>query len=93
MNHLKEAVKRQYITHFLTYADNYAIGYFRKQVPSLPLDAGCVNRVVVVVLCHWRVVVVVLCHWRFVVVGLVCKTARLRVSFDQQRRGACTFGH
>jgi hypothetical protein len=32
MNHLKEAVKLDGTTHFLTYADNYAIGYFRKQV-------------------------------------------------------------
>lgn len=32
MNHLKEAVKRDGITHLLTYADNYAIGYFAKQV-------------------------------------------------------------
>lgn len=31
MNHLKEAVKLDGLTHFLTYADNYAIGYFRKQ--------------------------------------------------------------
>ncbi|CAI5736361.1 unnamed protein product [Peronospora destructor] len=31
MNHLKEYVKTENITHFLTYADNYAIGYFKKQ--------------------------------------------------------------
>jgi len=31
MNHVKEHVKKEGITHFLTYADNYAIGYFRKQ--------------------------------------------------------------
>jgi hypothetical protein len=31
MNHLKEAVKLDKISHFLTYADNYAIGYFKKQ--------------------------------------------------------------
>ncbi|GMF15289.1 unnamed protein product [Phytophthora lilii] len=31
MNHLKEYVKIKNITHFLTYADNYAIGYFKKQ--------------------------------------------------------------
>ncbi len=31
MNHLKEAVKLDDITHFLTYADNFAIGYFQKQ--------------------------------------------------------------
>ena len=31
MNHLKEAVKLDGISHFLTYADNYAIGYFKKQ--------------------------------------------------------------
>ena len=31
MNHLKEASKLDGITHFLTYADNYAIGYFKKQ--------------------------------------------------------------
>jgi len=31
MNHLKQYVKSIGLTHFLTYADNYAIGYFRKQ--------------------------------------------------------------
>ena len=32
MNHLKDYVKgTSRITHFLTYADNYAIGYFKKQ--------------------------------------------------------------
>jgi N-acetylglutamate synthase-like GNAT family acetyltransferase len=40
MNHLKEYVKASGITHFLTYADNYAIGYFKKQgfakVVSMP---------------------------------------------------------
>ncbi|ETW03202.1 hypothetical protein H310_05608 [Aphanomyces invadans] len=40
MNHLKEYVKSQGLTHFLTYADNYAIGYFKKQgfskVVSMP---------------------------------------------------------
>ncbi|RLN47386.1 hypothetical protein BBJ29_001946 [Phytophthora kernoviae] len=31
MNHLKEYVKTKNINYFLTYADNYAIGYFKKQ--------------------------------------------------------------
>ena len=31
MCRLKEVVKRDGIKHFLTYADNYAIGYFKKQ--------------------------------------------------------------
>lgn len=31
MNHLKEHVKQEDIEYFLTYADNYAIGYFKKQ--------------------------------------------------------------
>eukprot|EP01138_Halocafeteria_seosinensis_P002176 gb/GECG01002226.1/.p1 GENE.gb/GECG01002226.1/~~gb/GECG01002226.1/.p1 ORF type:complete len:433 (+),score=58.20 gb/GECG01002226.1/:1-1299(+) len=31
MNHLKQAVKTDGILNFLTYADNYAIGYFSKQ--------------------------------------------------------------
>ena len=31
MNHLKLYVQRQGIEYFLTYADNYAIGYFQKQ--------------------------------------------------------------
>ncbi|VTZ68035.1 histone acetyltransferase GCN5, putative [Plasmodium chabaudi chabaudi] len=31
MNHLKEHVKKFGIEYFLTYADNFAIGYFRKQ--------------------------------------------------------------
>lgn len=31
MNHLKEHVKRDGIDRFLTYADNFAVGYFRKQ--------------------------------------------------------------
>jgi hypothetical protein len=39
MNHLKDHIREAFptITHFLTYADNYAVGYFKKQVnPSLP---------------------------------------------------------
>jgi len=31
MNHLKEHVKNENIDYFLTYADNHAIGYFKKQ--------------------------------------------------------------
>ncbi|KAL6052194.1 histone acetyltransferase [Balamuthia mandrillaris] len=31
MNHLKEYAKTQKIYHFLTYADNFAVGYFKKQ--------------------------------------------------------------
>ncbi|KAI9206220.1 uncharacterized protein BJ171DRAFT_43394 [Polychytrium aggregatum] len=32
MSHVKDAVRKSYdIEHFLTYADNYAIGYFKKQ--------------------------------------------------------------
>ena len=31
MNHLKEHVKTEDVHYFLTYADNYAIGYFKKQ--------------------------------------------------------------
>jgi len=31
MNHLKEYVKTQGIQYFLTYADNFAIGYFKRQ--------------------------------------------------------------
>jgi histone acetyltransferase len=31
MNHLKEAAKLDGVSYFLTYADNYAIGYFKKQ--------------------------------------------------------------
>lgn len=39
MNHFKTHIKEAFPTigHFLTYADNYAIGYFKKQV-SLPLS-------------------------------------------------------
>lgn len=37
MNHLKDYVKASTkCMHFLTYADNYAIGYFKKQVRRLP---------------------------------------------------------
>ena len=32
MNHVKEAVKRDGVSYFVTYADNYAVGYFQKQV-------------------------------------------------------------
>ncbi|KXS13476.1 acyl-CoA N-acyltransferase [Gonapodya prolifera JEL478] len=31
MSHLKDFVRPQGMVHFLTYADNYAIGYFKKQ--------------------------------------------------------------
>lgn len=44
MNHLKDYVKASTkCMHFLTYADNYAIGYFKKQVriylSNPPIDA------------------------------------------------------
>jgi histone acetyltransferase len=35
MNHLKDHAQKEGIHTFLTYADNYAIGYFKKQV-TLP---------------------------------------------------------
>lgn len=40
MNHLKDHVKAATkCMHFLTYADNYAIGYFKKQVrPIRPIQ-------------------------------------------------------
>ena len=38
MRHLKEAVKLDNINAFLTYADNYAIGYFQKQGFSKTID-------------------------------------------------------
>lgn len=42
MSHLKEHAKRVACTHFLTYADNFAVGYFKKQgfsqVLSLPKE-------------------------------------------------------
>lgn len=35
MNHLKDYISENTdVQHFLTYADNYAIGYFKKQVCS-----------------------------------------------------------
>ena len=36
MNHFKMHIKNKYpgMMHFLTYADNYAVGYFKKQVTS-----------------------------------------------------------
>lgn len=37
MNNLKEYVKREGMQHFLTYADNFAVGYFQKQVRDLLL--------------------------------------------------------
>lgn len=38
MNHLKQYARDQDgLTHFLTYADNNAVGYFNKQVGSLLL--------------------------------------------------------
>lgn len=37
MNHFKMHIKNNWptIQHFLTYADNYAIGYFKKQVSAV----------------------------------------------------------
>jgi len=37
MNHLKHYAKKEGIFHFLTYADNFAIGYFKKQGFSLEI--------------------------------------------------------
>lgn len=38
MNHLKEYHIKHNILYFLTYADEYAIGYFKKQVGSFPWE-------------------------------------------------------
>lgn len=35
MNHLKEYHIKHEVLNFLTYADEYAIGYFKKQVREL----------------------------------------------------------
>lgn len=35
LNHLKEFAKTQQLYYFLTYADNYAIGFFKKLVRTL----------------------------------------------------------
>jgi histone acetyltransferase len=42
MNHLKDHIREAFptITHFLTYADNYAVGYFKKQV-CIVLFSSC----------------------------------------------------
>lgn len=41
MNHLKDHVKKStQCNHFLTYADNYAIGYFKKQGFSKEVGIG-----------------------------------------------------
>lgn len=40
MNHLKEHVKTENLEFFLTYADNYAIGYFRKQGFTMQVSMG-----------------------------------------------------
>lgn len=42
MNHLKEVVKTKGIHAFLTYADNFAIGYFKKQVREIHGCGHCV---------------------------------------------------
>lgn len=51
MNHLKEHVRRhRNVDHFLTYADNYAVGYFKKQgftkdISTFPREiwGGCIK--------------------------------------------------
>jgi hypothetical protein len=41
MNNFKMHIKNTYpgMMHFLTYADNYAVGYFKKQVRSHDMTA------------------------------------------------------
>lgn len=41
MNHLKEYHIKHEILNFLTYADEYAIGYFKKQVCQLAFYRVC----------------------------------------------------
>jgi histone acetyltransferase len=38
MNHLKEYVKKEKIFHFLTYADNFAVGFFKRQGFTLEIN-------------------------------------------------------
>lgn len=50
MNHLKEYHIKHSILYFLTYADEYAIGYFKKQVSlglAIPATWGpdCVHSI------------------------------------------------
>lgn len=52
MNHLKESVKKEGIHYFLTYADNYAIGYFKKQGVCVSLSSFFVRRVRASHHCH-----------------------------------------
>jgi hypothetical protein len=42
MNRLKDYIRNTYegrVEHFLTYADNYAIGYFKKQVNMTNIES------------------------------------------------------
>jgi N-acetylglutamate synthase-like GNAT family acetyltransferase len=34
MNHMKDVARKENIFHLITYADNYAIEYFKKQVSN-----------------------------------------------------------
>jgi len=43
MNHLKEYHIKHNILNFLTYADEYAIGYFKKQVSQCKKLPGARN--------------------------------------------------
>lgn len=61
MNHLKEYHIKHNILYFLTYADEYAIGYFKKQVtltspqpPHLPAAPGGVSLSSTLVRMHWE---------------------------------------
>lgn len=51
MNHVKEQAKSEGILYFLTYADNYAIGYFRKQARAT-LHIECMG--IYLLACAWH---------------------------------------
>lgn len=42
MNHLKEVNRIDGVCNFLTYADNFAVGYFKKQVNFIYIFIYCI---------------------------------------------------
>jgi len=63
MNHLKEYHIKHEILNFLTYADEYAIGYFKKQVSVLLLvleSWSFINKSLSIQIVQWYFIMIII---------------------------------
>jgi len=68
MNHLKEYHIKHEILNFLTYADEYAIGYFKKQVSVLLLvleSWSFINKSLSIQIVQWYFIMIIIIRRKY----------------------------